>query len=176
MADAPSIRRRGWSKRVDRPPTPPTHAESNTVNLTFSSKAAKQWRPALEDLLFFNPRQFRVREGIINSLQHFGHPRLEETTDGLTVKVGEVEAQTLFAYKQSGRESAPIGLVVFLRTSPEEIAILHIAVQSAYSLHGNREHLGLGVLLMEKVKEIATRIVGVKRIIFFYRREVVIRV
>lgn len=146
------------------------------MNLTFSSKAAKQCRPALEELLFFNPRQFRVREGIINSLQHFGHPRVEETENGLTIKVGEVEAQTLFAFKKAGRESDPIGLVVFLRTSREEIAILHIAVHAEYSLHGNREHLGLGVLLMEKVKEIATRIVGVERIVFFYRREVVIRV
>jgi hypothetical protein len=31
------------------------------------------------------------------------------------------------------------------------------------------------VLLVEKVKEIASRIVGVQRIIFFYRQEVVIR-
>lgn len=151
-------------------------AVTHSVNLTFSSKASKQCRAALEELLFFNPRQFRVREGIINSLQHFGHPRLEETADGLTIKVGEVEAQTLFAFRKSSRESDPIGLVVFLRTSHEEIAILHIAVHSEYSLHGNREHLGLGVLLMEKVKEIATRIVGVKKIVFFYRREVVIRV
>jgi hypothetical protein len=145
-------------------------------NLVFSSTASKQCRPALEELLFFNPRQFRVREGIINSLQHFGHPRLEETATGLTIKVGEVEAQTLFAFRKTLRETDPIGLVVFLRTSREEIAILHIAVHSEYSLHGNREHLGLGVLLMEKVKEIATRIVGVERIVFFYRREVVIRV
>jgi len=31
------------------------------------------------------------------------------------------------------------------------------------------------VTLVEKVKEIASRIVGLKRIVFFYRRHVVIR-
>ena len=35
---------------------------------------------------------------------------------------------------------------------------------------------GLGVTLVEKVKEIAARIVGVERIVFFYRQEVVMRV
>lgn len=117
-----------------------------------------------------------MREGIINSLQRFGHPRLEESTDGLTIKVGDVEAQTLFAYKNIGRTGDPIGLVVFLRTQREEIAIIHVAVHSDYSLHGSKGELGLGVILIEKVKEIAARIVGVERIVFFYRREVVIRV
>lgn len=146
------------------------------MKIVFLSKAPKHCRPALEELLFFNPRQFRVREGIINSLQHFGHPRLDDSAEGLTVKVGEVEAQTLFAFRSSTRPTDPIGLVVFLRTSREEIAILHIAVNAEYSLHGSREDLGLGLLLMEKVKEIAARVVGVERIVFFYRREVVIRI
>jgi len=35
--------------------------------------------------------------------------------------------------------------------------------------------LGLGLALIEKVKEIAARIVGVQRIVFFYRPEVVIQ-
>ena len=146
------------------------------MNLVFSSKASKQCRPALEELLFFNPHQSRVREGIINSLQRFGHPRLEESGDRLSIKVGDVEAQTLFAYKKAGRAGDPIGLVVFLRTSREEIAIIHVAVHSDYALHGSKSDLGLGVILVEKVKEIAARIVGVERIVFFYRREVVIRV
>jgi hypothetical protein len=35
--------------------------------------------------------------------------------------------------------------------------------------------VGLGLTLVEKVKEIAARIVGIKRIVFFYRQEVVIK-
>ena len=145
------------------------------MNIIFSSRVPTECREDLENLLFFNPRQHKVREGIINSLQHFGHPRLEQTESGLSIKVGKLEAQTLFAFDRERSDPAPVGLVVFIRTSPEEIAIMHVAVDDNYGLQGAAAGVGLGVTLVEKVKEIAARIVGVKRIIFFYRREVVIR-
>jgi hypothetical protein len=145
------------------------------VNIIFSSRVPTECREDLENLLFFNPRQHKVREGIINSLEHFGHPRLEETESGLSVKVGKLEAQTLFAFDRERSDPAPVGVVVFIRTSPEEVAIMHVVVDDDYALQGTSAGVGLGVTLVEKVKEIAARIVGVKRIIFFYRREVVIR-
>jgi hypothetical protein len=145
------------------------------VNIVFSSRVSSECRSELEDLLFFNPRQHLVREGIINSLAHFGHPRVEETSSGLSVRVGDHEGQTLFAFDREKKTKAPVGVVVFLRTSQEEIAIMHVAVGDEYALQGSEAGVGLGVTLVEKVKEIASRIVGIKRIIFFYRQEVVIR-
>jgi hypothetical protein len=145
------------------------------VNLVFSSRVPGQCRSALEDLLFFNPQQYRVREGIINSLAEFGHPRLEETAQGLSVRVGNHEAQTLFAFDRDRRTNDPVGVVVFVRTAPSDIAIMHVAVHPDYALQGRHGGVGLGVTLVEKVKEIATRIVGVERIVFFYRQEVVVK-
>jgi len=67
-------------------------------------------------------------------------------------------------------------MVAFLRTSPSEIAIMHLAVRVEYALQNRKQgDLGLGIVLIEKVKEIATRIVGVERIVFFYRQNAVIR-
>jgi hypothetical protein len=146
------------------------------VNLVYSSKVPKQCRPALEEMLFFNPQQFRVREGIVGSLERFGHPRLEETADGLSIRVGDQEAQTLFAFDHDRRGTDPVGVVIILRTSPAEIAIMHVAVHPDYALQGGHGGLGLGITMVEKVKEIASRIVGVQKIVFFYRREVVIRI
>jgi hypothetical protein len=145
------------------------------VNLVFSSRVPSQCRAALEELLFFNPRQYRVREGILSSLEQFGHPRLEETPEGLSVRVGDHEAQTLFAYDRDRRGDEPVGVVVFLRTSPTEIAVMHVAVHPDYALQGRHAGVGLGVTLIEKVKEIASRIVGLQKIVFFYRQEVVIK-
>ncbi|HEX5222088.1 MAG TPA: hypothetical protein VFZ59_21170 [Verrucomicrobiae bacterium] len=137
---------------------------------------SKQSRPALEELMFFNPSQFRVREGIINSLERFGHPRLEESGDDLVVRVGKSDAQTLFVYDSDAKAKDPIGMVAFLRTSPSEIAIMHLAVREEYALQNRKQgDLGLGIVLIEKVKEIAARIVGVEKIIFFYRQNAVIR-
>ena len=146
------------------------------MNIFFSSRVPGESRMALEKLLFFNPRQHRVRQGILNSLHDFGHPQLVETAGGgLSVRVGEHEAQTLYAFDRDRRSKDPVGVVVFLRTRPEEIAIMHVAVHPKYALRGERAGVGLGVGLVEKVKEIASRIVGVQRIVFVYRQEVVIR-
>jgi hypothetical protein len=145
------------------------------VNIIFSSRVPPESRLALEELLFFNPRQHVVRDGIVEALEHFGHPRLEQSDDNLVVRVGNHEAQTLFAFDRDRPGRDPVGVVIFLRTTTEEISIVHIAVHPDYALQGKRAGAGLGILLVEKVKEIASRIVGVKRIVFFYRQEVVIR-
>ena len=145
------------------------------MNIVFSSRVPKECRASLEQLMFFNPRQHKVREGILDSLAEFGHPRLEETAAGLTVRVGDHQAQTLFAYDRDRPGNDPVGVVVFLRTSPAEIAIMHVAVDQSYALQRQKPGAGLGVTLVEKVKEIASRIVGIQRIVFFYRQEVVIR-
>jgi hypothetical protein len=145
------------------------------VNLIFSSKVSKASRQALEELMFFNPDQFRVREGIVSSLHKFGHPRIEDTADGICIRVADIEAQTLFAFDQDRRSKDPIGVVVFIRTSPGELAIMHIAVHPDYTLQGRRGDVGLAFMLIEKVREIAVRIVGVKQIIFFYRNDWVMR-
>ena len=145
------------------------------MNLVFSSRVPSQCREALEELLFFNPQQHRARAGILESLEQFGQPRLEESAQGLSVRVGNHEAQTLFAYDRDRRAAAPIGLVVFIRTNSTDMSIMHVAVHPDYSLHGKHAGVGLGVTLVEKVREIAVRIVGIKRIVFFYRQEVVIK-
>jgi hypothetical protein len=146
------------------------------MNLVFSSKAPQKSRAALEELFYFNPLQHRVRAGIINSLEHFGHPRLEESTGGISICVGEHTPQTLFAFDRDTSGGDPVGVVVFMRTSSADMAIMHIAVHPDYTLKKSTSDVGLGAVLIEKVREIAARIVGVQRIIFFYRKEVVIRV
>ena len=144
------------------------------MNFIFSSKAARDARPALEELLFFNPRQYRVRDGIVHSLGRFGHPRIEEIAGGLSIRVGNNDAQTLFAFDEDRRDQNPVGIVIFLRTSPDEIAVMHLAVHPDYALQGRRAGQGLGLVLIDKVKQIASRIVGVRRIALHYQQEIVI--
>lgn len=146
------------------------------MNLLLSSKVPKECRKTLEDLLFFNPRQHLVRDGIIHSLEQFGHPQVVETAYGLSVRIKDYDVQTLFAFDLDRSGDTLVGVVVFYRTSLAEVAIMHVAVHSDYALQGEQAGMGLGVTLIEKVKEVCSRIVGVERIVFFYRTEVVIRV
>lgn len=125
--------------------------------------------------MFFNPDQYRVRDGIVSALHKFGHPRIEENAEGISVRVAEMEAQTLFAFDRDRRSEDPIGVVVFIRTNPNEIAIMHIAVHPDYTWQGRRKSMGLAIILIEKVKEIARRIVGVEQILFWYRHDVVMK-
>lgn len=146
------------------------------MNLVLASKAPRECRNVLENLLFFNPRQHLVRDGIIESLEHFGHPQVVEMPDGLSVRIKDHDIQTLFAFDRDRPDDTLVGVVLFLRTSRSEVAVLHVAVHPDYALQGEHVGMGLGVILVEKVKDICRRIVGVERIVFFYRRQVVIRV
>lgn len=146
------------------------------MNLAFSSHAPQQCRRELEELLFLNPRQHRVRAGIVHSLERFGHPQVVETAAGLGVRIGNQEAQTLFAFDRDHLGDAPVGIVLFLRTTPAEMTVLHVAVDPDYALQGTHGGAGLGVALVDKVREIAAKIVGIQRLVFFYRQEVVLRV
>ena len=91
-------------------------------------------------------------------------------------ELGSLDTQTLFAFDRDSNDNAPVGLITFLRTSTTDMSILHVAVHPDYALPGRRAGLGLGLILIEKVKEIASRIVGVRRIALHYRQGIVIQI
>lgn len=138
------------------------------MSLIFASKVLKESREATESLFFFNPRQYRVREAIISSLKKYGEPRIEERGDDLCLTVGAGYAQTLFALDSERTDQHPVGVIVFLRSSRTELVILHLAVHPDYVLGRGGCDLGLAFEMIEKVKEIASRIKGITRLILSY--------
>lgn len=142
------------------------------MHLVFGSKVPIQSRAAVENLFFFNPQQSRVRNEILKALETFGEPRLEEKEGNIYLRVGKNDAQTLFAFDRAREDCDPIGVVVFLRTTHTEIAIVHLAVHPDHVLSGHREKLGVGLALVEQVEEIASRIVGVEKLVLSYRQGV----
>jgi hypothetical protein len=152
--------------------------EEGAHHLVFMSKVQEQHREAVEKLFFLNPRQNRVRAGIIDALEKFGQPWLEEKDHSVYLRVGDKDVQTLFAFDGSEARSNPVGVVVFLRmrNSPTEIIIMHMAVHPDYALQGRRASAGLGLALIEKVREIASRIRGVERLVLCYHQGITIQV
>ena len=77
------------------------------ASIGITSKLAVEQRSALEQLLFFNVNQHRVRVGIQQSIDTYGVPEIYEQDGGLRVRVGDIAGvQTLFAVSDEG---SPVG-------------------------------------------------------------------
>jgi hypothetical protein len=123
-------------------------------------------RAALEQLLFFNVNQHRVRVGIQNSIEAYGIPEICEHEGGLSIRVGEIEGvQTLFAVSEHDR---PLGVAVFVRLARERFVVLHLGVQHPYRL---MPEVNTRVLLklMHEIRSAARRTHGVDRIELVYK-------
>lgn len=136
------------------------------ASISITSKLASQQRPALEQLLFFNVNQHRVRTGIQQSIDTYGVPEIHEQDGDLRVRVGDIEGvQTLFAVSEEGR---PVGVAVFVRSTHERFAVLHLGVDSKPGLTAD---LSTRVLLklMHEIRSTARRTRGVDCIELVYK-------
>src|SRR5580693_10182754 len=136
------------------------------ASIGITSKLAAEQRPALEQLLFFNVNQHRVRLGIQQSIETYGVPEIYEHDGGLRVRVGDIAGvQTLFAISEFGR---PLGVAVFVRSAHERFAVLHLGVEPRLSL---TPEINTRVLLklMHEIRSAARRTRGVDRIELVYK-------
>jgi hypothetical protein len=136
----------------------------SAIEITSRLPAAQ--RSALEQLLFFNANQHRVRLGIQQSIDTYGVPELYEQDGGLRVRVGDISGvQTLFALTDDGR---PIGVAVFVRAAHERFAVLHLGVATNF---GWDPAISTRVLLklMHEIRSTARRTRGVACIELVYK-------
>jgi hypothetical protein len=135
-------------------------------SIEITSRLAAEQRPALEQLLFFNVNQHRVRLGIQQSIDTYGVPELYEENGGLRVRVGDIcGVQTLFAVSDLGR---PVGVAVFVRSAHERFAVLHLGVEPRW---GSTPEANTRVLLklMHEIRHAARRTRGVACIELAYK-------
>jgi hypothetical protein len=140
------------------------------VKIEFRSTVSPNARPALEQLMYFNPHQHKVAAGIAKSVEEFGPPQIVETDKGLTFEIAPYLVQSLFAFDLDRNPDEPIGLAIFSRTSPTEITVLHVAAHPTYTMQSIRGGLGIAVAVLAQVRRIGRSIAGVKRIRSIYRR------
>ena len=137
---------------------------SESIGIT--CKLQLEQRGALEQLLFFNVNQHRVRVGIQQSIDTYGVPEIHEQDGGLRVRVGDIDGvQTLFAISDEGR---PLGFAVFVRLAHERFVVLHLGVEPALA---SQPQIGRRVLLklMHEIRGAARRTRGVDRIELVYK-------
>jgi hypothetical protein len=123
-------------------------------------------RVALEQLLFFNVNQHRVRLGIQQSIETYGAPEICEQDGGLRIRVGDIDGvQTLFAISVDRR---PLGVAVFVRLAHERFVVLHLGVQPHLELTPEMNTRVL-LKLMHEIRRAARRTRGVDRIELVYK-------
>ena len=137
-----------------------------TIGVT--SKLAADQRAALEQLIFFNVNQHRVRVGIQQSIEIYGEPEIFEQDGWLRIRVGDIaDVQTLFAVTADGR---PLGVAVFVRMAHERFVVLHLGVEPRLQ---SMVDVNAPVLLklMHEIRAAARRTHGVDRIELVYKQE-----
>jgi hypothetical protein len=136
------------------------------VSIEITSKLASGQRPALEQLLFFNSNQHRVRAGIELSIEAYGVPEIYESEGCLHVRVGDTDGvQTLFAVSGTGRL---LGVAVFVRSALERVAVLHVGVASRRNIAADMKTRVL-LKLMHEIRSSARLTRGVQHIELVYQ-------
>lgn len=139
---------------------------SDAIGIT--CKLPVEQRAALEQLLFFNVNQHRVRSGIEQSIETYGVPEIVEADGGLRVQVGDIEGvQTLFAVSE--RRGRPLGVAVFVRLAHERFVVLHLGVSPGTPATRDFQRRVL-LKLMHEIRAAARRTRGVERIELVYKR------
>jgi len=135
--------------------------------VTFASKIALEHRGTLERLLFFNGCQNRVASGIVEVIDRFGPPEIQQDGEWLRVRLaGLSDVQSLFAVDAAtGR---PLGVAVYMRADLEHITVLHIGLSEEFCAGGEREDLNLLLRLMKEIRRSSRRVKGVRRVSVAY--------
>lgn len=143
-----------------------------TRPVKFVSSLPSEHYHQLEVLLFFNGRQHRVRKGIETAIDRYGAPEIVSEGKALRVQVGgETHAQCLFAVEREGKDSRPVGVILYVRDSFERITVLHLVVAEAYAVGGPRAGYHLPLRLVQAVKRIARRTTGIRHVELLYSQE-----
>ena len=134
----------------------------------FQSSLPIAYRDSLERLIFFNQHQRLVEKAIAKAVELYGSPTIISDAAGLRVAVSaRDDVQCLFALVNGRRGLELAGMVVYLRTSIEEIIVLHIAVADRFS-RTRRSGVEVVMTLARAVRETAHRLRGVEWLKMLY--------
>ena len=138
------------------------------AEFVFRSSLSAAYHQALEELVFFNPRQRAAEAGITQAVDLYGTPAIEDDGTGLRVVVGKrSDAQCLFALAEGAGEPELAGMVMYLRVSRQEVVVLHIGVAEQFC-RSRRAGLEVVTALVRTVRAAARRLRGVEQLTMLY--------
>ena len=137
------------------------------TRIEFTSNLPLGLATDLEELLFFNPRQYKVRTNVLQINERYGAPRVEVIDDRVFVALdASPQPQTLYMLAISDEQETLVGVMVYLREN-DTLSLLHVAVHEDWA--GMRPHHGPPVLIrmVDQLRHVGCRIRGIQSITVF---------
>lgn len=138
--------------------------EAHGSEFRFVSAVDREHSGAVERLFFFHPRQQGLIGPIRRSVEAWGTPEILQRDNRIYLGIPQHDAQCLFACHRRREPQRPVGVVLYLRTRPEVLTLLHLAVGPDYAHDGAHGDLGLAQRLVSEVRHLGRRIAGVRRV------------
>ena len=118
----------------------------------------------LEKLFFFNLNQHRFRSNILKIIELYGRPSIIEKNNSLWIASDKKDCQNIFVTK----DEQLVGILVYFRNKPDNIDLIHIAVDEQYSSTGKYAEENLAQTMIEEMRKIARRIKGIETVTVKY--------
>jgi hypothetical protein len=142
------------------------------AELILKSTLPVKYREELEELLFFHPQQAKVQDGIVYSIEKYGTPQIVEKDHQIHIELDQFPgAQTLYAFDRINNTEKLIGSLIYYRTNPETIEVVHIDIQEKYTLTGPLANKQVMLWLILNLRKIARMIKGVRYIQLSYSND-----
>jgi len=127
----------------------------------------------LSDLMFFNLRQHRFRDDIVNAIELYGVPQIVTTDNSLRFSVEKLgEVQTLYAFESDAVAGRLAGVMLYARVSDDKIVLLHMGIAAQYQSGGPASHRLLALKMVARLKRVGKSLKGVHRLEILYGRRV----
>ena len=135
------------------------------MKLKMISHLPAQHREALENLLFFNPRQHRIRLGIERSIEKYGAPRIYEQNGHLSLCTERFsDFQYLYALDESKKSVVLAGVLIFVREKNNTLEALHVAAAHSYLVSECSLEESVVYQLIQTLLKIGNRLRGIEQV------------
>jgi hypothetical protein len=138
----------------------------------FTSTLPVNYLEDLKNLFYFNENQYRIREDIVTVIEMFGTPSIVQKNGLLRVALdSHFEPQAVFVLENEKPNAQLIGVFVYVRDTPDNIALTYISVDMEYSSSGKYADKMLPVKMFGQMRRIASVIKGVETLTVFFNRK-----
>ena len=141
-----------------------------------SSVLPVSYRDELERIVFFNQEQNLVTTPLVDSVHRYGVPTIVEENGRLRFSVNAFgRLQSLYAFDDTTARARLVGVAMFVRDTPLDIVVLHLAAHEDYTARGKWSHASVVVQLLAAIRGASLRTRGIETLTVLYPHEIRLR-